>query len=195
MNRVHFSLKWEDNILKYFYRYFTLIQIPYKLEKVLCTNHSKKCDSINCSVKLVNRYTQLLNIGCDLGQRKQKNIRLGFVMHYRFNNVYRQFLINLDMDFCAYMAEKPERNLFLESIMPHVTRFSNINHPCPYSANVSVRNMPVTNVIFNRAIIPSGQYRLDVNIYDSADKTPIIFCKVFLTVPNSNDANLDTAMG
>lgn len=122
-------------------------------------------------------------------------MRVGFMLNYRFNSVYRKFLIDLDMDFCGYMAETQKFDILLRTIMPVVERYSNINHPCPYSGNVTVRKMRITNKIFDRAILPSGQYRIDVSIYDSKEKRPIIFCKIFMTVPIANDARLDTAMG
>lgn len=147
-------------------------------------------------MQLIDRHTQLLNIGCDLGERKQSKIRLGVVLNYRFNNnVYRQFLINLDMDFCAYMATNRTFNIFMEQVMPLIERFSNINHPCPYSGNVAVREMSFSNMLVDKSILPSGQYRIDINIYDSIERRPIIFCKVFLTIPIASDARLDTAMG
>lgn len=99
------------------------------------------------------------------------------------------------MDFCGYMAERRAYNIFLKQVMPIIEKFSNINHPCPFTGNVALRNMPFSNSWFDRAILPSGQYRMDFNIYDSKEKRPIIFCKVFVTVPIAADARLDTAMG
>lgn len=160
---------------------------------MLC-NHTEACLKSQCAVEWIARNTQVMTVGCHLALPAQNNMRVKLVANYRFNHVYRQFLINLDMDFCGFMTRNTP-NVFLATIMPFVSRYSNINHSCPYSGNVTISRMPLSNAFVQHAILPVGQYRVDVDVYDSKLNRSIISFKLFFLVPQSRNARLDTTMG
>lgn len=165
----------------------------FKIEKLLC-NHTEGCLKYHCGVDWIARNTQVMTVGCLLALPAQNNIRIKVVANYRFNHVYRQFLVNIDIDFCGYMNRETP-NVFLATIMPYVSQYSNINHPCPYFDNVTISRMPLNNAFVQNAILPMGQYRIDVDIYDSKLNRSIIYFKLFFLVPQSNNARMDTTMG
>lgn len=147
---------------------------------------------------LIDRNTQLLTISCDLGARKKNHMRVSVQLYYRFNQAnYRLFLMNVDVDFCEFMSSKKGSisNVFLASVMKEVSTYSNLNHPCPYTGWTAATNLTFSLEMFAGVIIPSGQYRIDVNIYDSQLNSTIIYPKIYFTIPNSNDARLDLTFG
>lgn len=166
------------------------------MERVECKQiPDGACQTTNCSVELVDRNSRYLTVGCDLGDWTQDYIRTRTRLYYRFNgNVYRKFLVDIDEDFCKFMSGKFE-SPFLPVLFKAIGTNTNINHTCPYTGNVTIRNLTISSLFVKDLIIPAGQYRFDVNVYDSKRNRTIIRPVVYFTVPNSRDARLDLAMG
>lgn len=163
----------------------------------MCRHWSDQCDWTKCSVVLVDRNTQLLNIACSVGEKQKNNIRLHFKMYYRFNGLtYRPFLIDIEADFCAFMLNVLKRpNIMLANVMEQVRKHSNIDHPCPYTGTVEIQNLTLSNLFLGGSMLPTGQYRFHSKIYDDKENKTILEPIVFFTVPQSRDARLDLSMG
>lgn len=150
---------------------------------------------MHCSVLLVDRNTQYLNMACDLADGVQNDTYARITMYYRFNgNVYRKFLIDLNADFCEFMLSGTQNPLFSAAVKT-LASMSNIIHPCPHTGQMVVRNLTITNRFVAGGILPAGQYRSDINIYNYKLNQTIVHPIVYFTVPNSNDARLDLTMG
>lgn len=121
-------------------------------------------------------------------------------VNYKFK-VYRKFLIDIDQNFCDAMdglynqnESKKYHSRTLLLMMQGLNNKSNINHTCPYSGYVVAQNLLIGDILMPGYLMPAGQYRLDIHIYDSSKNQTIIYPKVFLTIPASKSL-LDLSMG
>lgn len=160
---------------------------------------STYCNPTICKVTRVSRNIQHLTVGCNLTET-QHRMNVHVSMNYKFT-VYRKFLIDLHENFCDAMdglyneieaKQNSARTVLL--IMKGITSKSNINHTCPYSGYVVAQNLVLDEVLFPGYLLPAGQYRIDVHIYNSSRNRTIIYPKVFVTIPASKSL-LDLSMG
>ncbi|KAG4073504.1 hypothetical protein HA402_000728 [Bradysia odoriphaga] len=72
-------------------------------------------------------------------------------------------LINIEEDFCGFMSGKKQTKV-LSILMPFVKKYSNIDHACPYSGSVEVKEMPLGSHLLASHDIPSGDYTMHVSM-------------------------------
>lgn len=140
----------------------------------MCPQFREYCENITC----VNTLS-----GVDIKitlKRPLDIIYTRLVMHYNFGGTFKQFMINVENDFCAYMAggSDPVLDMFMFNLRP----VSNINHSCPYSGDIFVDKYVYDKTFLDNKVIPNGQYRLDLTLF-TAKKKIFYFMQTFVTVP------------
>lgn len=81
-------------------------------------------------------------------------------MHFRVSVFAKELqanLVDIEEDFCGYMSGKVQAKV-LTVLMPFVKQYSNINHNCPYSGSVEVKELPLGSHLLASHDIPSGDY-------------------------------------
>lgn len=103
------------------------------------------------------------------------------VFYYKYNT-YQKYAIDLWENFCDWFTHK-SKNWMLEWTLARLFNFTNINHPCPYNGTVyiKVKNISVSQIPFE-PLIPSGRYRMDINITNENRQIPIFVGKLFFSV-------------
>lgn len=72
-------------------------------------------------------------------------------------------LADIVEDFCAYMSGKSESKV-LAIVMPFIRNYSNIDHLCPYTGSVNIKELPMGSHLLASHDIPSGDYILMTSV-------------------------------
>ncbi len=65
--------------------------------------------------------------------------------------------MDIEEDFCGFMNGKKDAKV-LTVLMPFIKQHSNINHACPYTGLVEVKEMPLGSHLLASHDVPSGDY-------------------------------------
>lgn len=150
------------------------------MEKIICTNGTKYCSSINCGVTKTVRHSSSMYMSCVL-KKPVHTLDIRLVLFYKFR-VYQQFLVDILVDFCGYMSGKVQSHI-LDLVMPVIIPISNLNHTCPYDGNVTVNNLEIDDRILDNTVLPPGQYRIDLAFLTG--KRLISSAQIYVLVPRS----------
>lgn len=98
---------------------------------------------------------QTVTVTCDL-KKPIDDLRFRVII---FAKELQSNLADIEEDFCGFMSGKVEAKV-LAVLMPFIKQYSNINHLCPYSGPVEVKEMPLGSHLLASHDIPSGDYVL-----------------------------------
>lgn len=152
----------------------------WEVDHLDCLSESVKCHSVYCNVSKPNRHTQRMNMGCELSER-QDNVRI-HVQLFRRYHLYRPFLIDIEMEVCAFMKGKREGQLFSRFLLPRVIKYSNFNHSCPYKGDLWIRNFRLDFEFANKMQAPEGQYRFDIRTYNGVTNETIFVVRAYFKI-------------
>lgn len=103
------------------------------------------------------------------------------VGYYKYNT-YTKYTIDLWENMCNFLSGK-SRSYLLQWTLVKIQRYTNLVHACPYEGliyikakNFSIHTIPV------EPLIPSGRYRLDINVTDGSRKLLVFSGKLFFSV-------------
>ncbi|KAH8348842.1 hypothetical protein KR084_011828, partial [Drosophila pseudotakahashii] len=117
----------------------TKAQMVYKLKKIECEGNPLRVVNISCHVKAINWNMGEANMDCYLTvPLRNANIRME-VLRKDYSNQYQPFLVDVSMDFCN-VIEKKSFFPYAVILWKILKEYSNINHSCPYSGLLRVRN-------------------------------------------------------
>lgn len=93
---------------------------------------------------------------------------------YRKYNYYQKYGGQHWEDVCGWLAGK-EKAFILDWTLKKVMNYTNINHPCPLEGYIYLKykNISVDHFPFEQ-LMPSGRYRLDVNLTESKKENNFI---------------------
>lgn len=104
------------------------------------------------------------------------------VFYYKYAYTYQKYAIDLWENMCDWLGKKTKSYL-LDWTIGRAQRYTNINHSCPYEGvvylkadNISIKQFPI------EPLLPSGRYRMDINITEGNRKTSIFVGKVFFSI-------------
>lgn len=81
-------------------------------------------------------------------------------------NTYQPFGGEVSENVCGWLNGS-FRSFVTEWIMPKMLRYTNLNHPCPYTGSIYFKadNVSVDEYAFP-LLVPAGRYRLDLYVWD-----------------------------
>lgn len=106
------------------------------------------------------------------------------VFYHKFSYTYQKYAIDLWENMCDWLAKKT-KSYSLDWTIGRVRRqrYTNINHPWPYEGvvyvkidNISIQQFPI------EPLLPSGRYRMDIDITEANRKTTIFVSQVFFSI-------------
>ncbi|EDW75466.2 uncharacterized protein Dwil_GK23872 [Drosophila willistoni] len=139
------------------------------------------CEFEYCYLKSINRTYKYLSLRVNLLQLPVTKFSVRFQMLKRFNG-YKPFLYDTTVDGCKFLANQkinPVAGFFFGLF----SKYSNINHTCPYEHDVIVDKVAVNtmnNGLTNVLPFPEGDYLY--NITWIAYGKPRAVVKVFGTL-------------
>ncbi|XP_054085370.1 uncharacterized protein LOC105212525 isoform X1 [Zeugodacus cucurbitae] len=138
-----------------------------KITNIQCSSLDKNfSDFGKCRLSVPERGVIAMGVHVKLFQMPVNNISIN-LSFFKKASGYRSFLYNVSADFCAFMANK-KRYPFLNIFFDILLKESNINHTCPYSHDIIVKNLILRDEMFGRIPVPAGEYmfKLMVGAYN-----------------------------
>lgn len=76
---------------------------------------------------------------------------------------------------------------FLKWTAQHVKNFSNLNHKCPYfgSTWINIERIAVNKLIMMEQLMPSGRYRVDLNVTEGIHQDAFITTKFYFGISDN----------
>lgn len=141
-------------------------------EKLICKyQRGSKIGQYKCLVKYIDRNNVKMDVWGNLTE-PVSSIRISTQFFYKYNT-YQQAGGTLNIDICD-LIKNGKRSVVNEFVFAKLSKFSNINHKCPYvgliygkSDNVSIDEFAYPQ------LMPSGRYRVDSSVFE--DNNRILF--------------------
>ncbi|CAD7084546.1 unnamed protein product [Hermetia illucens] len=149
--------------------------LSFRMLKIECVPYDPALTNISCSIRNHGTAQNAADVECFMG-RPLNDILIHMAVWKKLNGNFILTPINMTINACQYLSKNARVPFHANLIMKWVQSFSNINHTCPYSGHIFVRNLRTDNF---RMIIPDGEYRMDVKLYEKSFSHPIILVRGF----------------
>lgn len=135
-----------------------------------------KIESLKCRVKNIDRKHLKIDVAIN-SSASLFNIETRGRFYYRYN-IYQRVGGELRINVCDWMAKRTT-NVVLEWMLNSFLKHTNLNHTCPYNQfYFKVDNISIDEFAYPQ-IMPSGQYRTETIVQESADKILFNFSLYF----------------
>ncbi|XP_015040315.2 uncharacterized protein [Drosophila pseudoobscura] len=135
-----------------------------------------KCESLDpafmefptCRLNVLGRGIIGGNIHLKLLKVPITKMNLRFNVYRRLSG-YHPFLFNISTELCRFMKNPNPLQVFYyfhSGFLP----YSNVNHTCPYTDDVFIRNCTLNDEMFKRVPLPKGNYMLTLAMDNGARK-------------------------
>lgn len=152
----------------------------FRLERIQCPAASA-CSQIYCNLTRSQRNRpQLLNLGCTMN-RTIDNVHVHLKMYSHWIG-YRNALIDMTVDFCAFMADSSGSNPMVAAALPYFQRYTNVNHSCPYADELRMRDMPMDAGWLAGSLMPTGRYRGDWRFFERTTNETFLLARLNFAV-------------
>lgn len=147
-------------------------------------NRNGSLASVKCIVKRISRDNIKLNIAINL-TAPVKDVWIHGVFYYKYTQ-YQKFPIDLWENLCGWL-DGTDKSHFLEWTTRKILKYSNLNHSCPYDGNVFVRadSYPMQNLLSFESILPSGRFRVEINLTEGYRKRVFFASKLFFAISDN----------
>lgn len=151
----------------------------WKIDRIKCA--SDICSAFSCRLVRKSARLQLLDVDCTLA-RPVHAVFAHSRLLYRYQATYRTFLYDTQNDLCDFLGARRKRQPMLDVFGSYIERFSNLNHSCPIEGTVSVRDLRYDSGVMRNTIIPAGQYRVDMRLFEPNTNLTVFETMTFVTV-------------
>lgn len=151
-------------------------------ERLQCLqNQGDSLASINCEMKRISRDNFKIDILINLTQ-PVKDVWIHGVAYFKYIH-YQKFPVDLWEDLCGWLAGK-SKSYLLDWGVKKLLKYSNLNHNCPYENAVYVKNNNITlkDIHAFEVFLPSGRFRLDVNLTEGYRGKVFFMMKMYITI-------------
>ena len=143
------------------------------------------CHNSECWIVGFKNKSRIAHIQCDLRETLY-GISAKYTFYYKYSNVYRKFIIDVEENVCHLLAKKDlSKYPILSAVYPYFFNTS-FTHPCPYKNGTLYANIDVSKMNVKNAMLPTGQYRIHLTMFKKGKGTPkkaFFFMKIYTTVP------------
>uniref|UniRef100_A0A6P4FQ97 Uncharacterized protein LOC108053698 n=2 Tax=Drosophila rhopaloa TaxID=1041015 RepID=A0A6P4FQ97_DRORH len=134
--------------------------VIFKMTNVVCASHNKSWVRVNlCRLKAISRSKVVFNFNATL-LYPTSDIRVTYRL-FKKESGYKPWLINVEIDSCRFLRKPYD---FMGVMIYNFFRnFTNVNHTCPLSGDLIIKNMYLTTEPFKGLPWPSGDYLFAMN--------------------------------
>ncbi|XP_075169044.1 uncharacterized protein LOC142241187 [Haematobia irritans] len=162
------------------YTTVVLSGVNIKLTNLICRPSPKYFHNHSCVLKAVNRYKAVAKMEC-LAKDKLTNLTANIALFARNSaNIYNPFLINFTLNVCK-MFDKHLQGPYGKITSAILTRYTNVNHSCPYTGSLIAKNLYVDASMLP-FVLPQSSYKLTLNIYDGYPLTHIGLIEIYADI-------------
>ncbi|XP_059223886.1 uncharacterized protein LOC131997250 [Stomoxys calcitrans] len=135
-----------------------------KTTKIECAPSPKYFYNHSCRLKPINRYKTLAFMDTYI-RDALRNVSVNIGVYARNDvNLYKPFLINTTQNLCWFLEKKfwgPYLRIFIDVI----SKYSNVNHSCPFTGSLFVKNLFIDRKVIPVAF-PRGAYKILLIFYE-----------------------------
>ncbi|KAH8315692.1 hypothetical protein KR059_008300, partial [Drosophila kikkawai] len=133
----------------------------FKVTNIKCKCYDKSfCNFNQCELKLLGRGKVGIYVYVKVHQLPINKVLVNISLYRKFSG-YRPFLYNITVDFCDFYHHKA-RYPWLKIGHEALSKFSNLNHSCPYNHDIIVSGMILNDGMLQKTPFPTGSYMLQV---------------------------------
>lgn len=137
-----------------------------------------------CDVKRISRNYAKVNINITL-KNPINDVWIHAVSYYKYNR-FQKFPIDLWENLCLWLDGK-SKSYILDWTTRPLLKYSNLNHSCPYTGTVHVKadNISLGKLIAVEPYLPSGRFRMDINLTEGYGKSAFFTSKFFFSISDN----------
>ncbi|XP_037713638.1 uncharacterized protein LOC119549560 [Drosophila subpulchrella] len=156
-------------------------QLVYKLTKMECQVNQTRVSNVSCHVKAINWNMAVVNMDCFMIMPLQNPVIRAQVFMKDYSNQYKPFLVDVSIKMCE-VIEKRNFIPYGVIIWKLFKRFTNVNHSCPFSGQLTARNGYLDTSLLPP--FPLGFYQVSLIVVDfnSTNKDYVGTMKFYLQV-------------
>ncbi|XP_020715705.1 uncharacterized protein LOC110118418 [Ceratitis capitata] len=140
-----------------------------KTTNLECSANESYIANLNCRLKPLNRTKAVINMDVEL-IRKIENVTISMqLLKKNYANKFLPFLVKVRANVCDMMESKAGINLYLAIFKRVLKDYSNINHSCPFSGHLWIRDLYLDSAMVPVAP-PVGVYRLSYHFNEATTK-------------------------
>lgn len=153
----------------------------FRVERIQCPV-AGACAHIYCNLTRAQRNRpQFLNLGCRTN-RTLDRIHVAMRLYSHFIG-YRNAMIDLEMDFCALLADRSALNPITAMACPYFLRYTTVNHTCPFEERFfGMTAMPLDAGWVAGSLLPTGRYRGDWRFYERGTNVTFLLVRLHFAV-------------
>lgn len=108
--------------------------------------------------------------------------RVQLLVRYAATARYTPLLYDVDLDVCDWLGERRQTQLMLDVARPYLERYTRglLDQRCPATGNVTLHEMEYDMGMLGGVILPIGQYRADMRVYESHTNATIFYAQTFI---------------
>ncbi|KAH8348598.1 hypothetical protein KR084_009058, partial [Drosophila pseudotakahashii] len=154
-------------------------QLVYKLTKIECQVNQTRVSNVSCHVKAINWNMGVVNMDCFMIVPLVNPVIRVQVFVKDYSNQFKPFLVDVTVKICEVIEK---RNFIPYGVIMWklFKRFTNVNHSCPFSGQLTVRDGYLdTNLV---PPFPQGLYQISLTFTDmnSTNKSYVGTMKFFI---------------
>ncbi|KAI8115694.1 hypothetical protein CVS40_12195 [Lucilia cuprina] len=135
----------------------------YRLTNLKCLEFDKPFATIPiCRLKMVKRNIAAMDLHAKIHKGPVDNVTVNVELLKKANG-FRPFLYNVTANFCQLMRNN-KKYPFIEVFIKILSKYSNINHTCPYDNDIVIKDLVLKDEMFNILPLPQGEYLLNIKI-------------------------------
>lgn len=144
-------------------------------------NRNGMFSSTKCEMKRISRDNIKVLVNISL-VKPVKDVWVHGVFYHKYTR-FQKFPIDLWENLCAWLSGKG-KSYFGEWGARNLLNYSNVNHSCPYDGNVIVKadNFSLKDLLNFEVFLPSGRFRMDVNLTEGYRKRVFFISKTYFSV-------------
>ncbi|EDX06795.1 GD10898 [Drosophila simulans] len=152
-------------------RVFCTIILSLEICGESITRHTNvKCEVLDksfaefsiCKLNVLGRGIIAENVYIKMLKLPIQKISVNFAVYKKLSG-YHPFLFNVTVDFCHYMKHPNPMNIF-HYFYTAVKPYSNFNHSCPYNHDILVKDFVLTDQMFAKIPLPTGNYMFSIKL-------------------------------
>ncbi|KAH8302733.1 hypothetical protein KR044_010237, partial [Drosophila immigrans] len=120
------------------------------------SNSFKKCE-----LKVLGRGIVGMNLHVEVHNTTIAHVKQNISFWRKFSG-FRPFMFNQTFDFCKLMANSNAKLSFEKIVLGSIMENSNINHSCPYTKDLIIKNLVFKEKFLTFLPMPSGEYKVQV---------------------------------
>lgn len=146
----------------------------YHVKSIKCLHNPEILSNVTCRIKATRNGHGLTTVKFNL-LRPTNDIWVHLQLFYKYGTLYREWMVNVDIDLCCALDEKCDSGIMINLFMQAVNAIKpNSYKPCPYHQGAyDLVNIDLNELVGKMLpqIFPTGYYKTFITFHNKANST------------------------